>query len=259
MKKHRLKTAACVGLTLGIAFAGTASADAFSSIMQVGQAKTAAAQQSQKRIDKLADETSSLLSDYKTVNKEIDGLKIYNQRLDIQIENQSVRMQELDDSIAQVTVIQRQMTPLILRMIDGLEQFVELDMPFHEKERSDRIAFLKANVDRSDISTSEKFRQVLEAFKIESEYGRKIDTYKDEIQIDGMDKEREVDILRVGRIALLFQSTDKDVTGAWSDGAWKPLESGDYRNAVSNGIRIAKKQASIDILNLPIAAPEAAQ
>ncbi len=259
MKKHRLKTAACVGLTVGIAFAGTANADAFSSIMQVGQAKTAAAQQSQKQIDKLADETSSLLSDYKTVNKEIDGLKIYNQRLDIQIQNQSVRMQELDEAIAQVTVIQRQMTPLILRMIEGLEQFVELDMPFHEQERSDRIAFLKANVDRSDISTSEKFRQVLEAFKIENEYGRKIDTYKDEIQIEGMDQEREVDILRVGRIALLFQSTDKDVTGAWTDGAWKPLDSGEYRNAVSEGIRIAKKQASIDILNLPIAAPEAAQ
>ncbi len=126
-------------------------------------------------------------------------------------------------------------------------------------ERNDRIAFLKANVDRSDISASEKFRQVLEAYKIENEYGRKIDTYKDEIQIEGVDQTREVDILRVGRIALLFQSTDKDVTGAWADGAWKPLDSGEYRNAVSQGIRIAKKQASIDILNLPITAPEAAQ
>lgn len=259
MKMHRLKTVACVGLTLGIVFAGAASADSFSAIMQVGQAKTAAAQQSQKRIDKLADETANLLSDYKTVNKEIDGLRIYNQRLDIQIQNQAVRMQELDDAIAQVTVIQRQMTPLILRMIDGLEQFVGLDFPFHEKERRDRLAFLKANVDRSDISTAEKFRQVLEAYKIENEYGRKIDTYKNEIQIEGVDQKREVDILRVGRIALLFQSTDKKVTGAWTEGAWKPLDSGEYRNAVAQGIRIAKKQASIDILTLPITAPEAAQ
>ncbi|MFK8019629.1 MAG: DUF3450 domain-containing protein [Pseudomonadales bacterium] len=259
MNMHRMKVVACAVSLLGALIGNATSADTLGSIMQVGQAKTAAAQQSQARIDKVSDQTSDLLSQYKTVNKEVDGLRIYNQRLEIQIANQLARLEELEGSIGQVTVIQRQITPLILRMIDGLEQFVSLDMPFKPAERSNRIAFLRANVDRSDISAAEKFRQVLEAYKIENEYGRKIQTYSGEVDLDGSGTARKVDLLQVGRIALLAQTTDKEVTAAWSDGAWQELDSGSYRSAVSKGIRIAKKQAAIDIMTLPIPAPEAAQ
>ena len=259
MKMHRIKVVACAVSLIGTLIGSAAIADTLGSIMQVGQARTAAAQQSQARIDKVADQTANLLNDFKTVNKEIDGLRIYNQRLEIQIANQLARLDELEGSIGQVTVIQRQITPLILRMIGGLEQFVALDKPFKRKERSDRIAFLKANVDRSDLAPAEKFRQVLEAYKIENEYGRKIQTYSDEVDLDGSGNTRKVDVLQVGRIALLAQTTDKEVTAAWQDGSWQALDSGEYRTAVSNGIRIAKKQAAIDIMSLPISAPEAAQ
>lgn len=259
MNTHRIKVVACAVPLLGALIGNAASADTLGSIMRVGQAKATAAQQSQARIDTIADQTTDLLNDYKTVNKEIDGLRIYNQRLEIQIANQLARLEELEDSISQVTVIQRQITPLIIRMIDGLDQFVSLDIPFKEKERSDRIAFLRANIDRSDISAAEKFRQVLEAYKIENEYGRKIQTYSGEVDLDGSGTPRKVDILQVGRIALLAQTTDKEVTAAWGDGAWQILDPGAYRSAVSKGIRIAKKQAAIDIMTLPIPAPEAAQ
>jgi hypothetical protein len=151
------------------------------------------------------------------------------------------------------------MTPLVIRMIDGLEQFVELDVPFHIDERRQRVAFLRGNLDRSDVSVSEKFRQVLEAYKIENEYGRKIDAYKGSVEIDGV--ERDVNFFRVGRVALLYQTTDTEVSGAWDQASrsWVQLDSGEYRNAIMKGLRVARKEASIDILNLPIAAPEAAK
>jgi hypothetical protein len=118
---------------------------------------------------------------------------------------------------------------------------------------------LRNNQERADISVAEKFRQVLEAYKIESEYGRKIDTYKDTLTVGG--QEREVNVLRVGRIALMYQTTDTELSGAWDQRAqaWTELDSGEYRSAILKGIRIAKKQASIDVLKLPILAPEAAQ
>jgi hypothetical protein len=142
-------------------------------------------------------------------------------------------------------------------MIDGLESFVALDKPFHLGERRDRIAFLRRNLDRSDILLAEKYRQVMEAYRIEIEYGRKIDTYKDTIAIDGA--EREVDVLRVGRIALLYQTPDQQAAGFWNptQGGWEPLEDNEYRSAIREGMRMANKQASIDLLTLPIAAPEA--
>lgn len=259
MKKHTMKTAVLAATVSAAALlASTGSrADSFSDLFKVSQASTEAGQASQKKIDKLADETRELLTEYKTVMKQVDGLIVYNNRLDKQIKNQERRIGSIDKSISEVTVIQRQITPLVIRMIDGLDEFVRLDLPFHAEERQERIEFLRTNLDRADVTTAEKFRQVLEAYKIENEYGRKIDTYKDTINIGG--SEREVNVLRVGRIALLFQTTDLAISGHWNkeSGAWEALDSGAYRSAIQNGIRMANKQSSIDLLTLPIAAPEA--
>jgi hypothetical protein len=167
------------------------------------------------------------------------------------------RVGSIDESISQVTVIQRQMTPLVIRMIDGLEQFVELDVPFEKEERLQRIQFLRNNLDRADVTVAEKFRGVLEAYNIELQYGRGIDTYRGTIDLGGT--QRDVDFLRVGRIALVYQTTDGALAGAWdkSAGAWVELPSGEYDAAIRKGIRIAKKQATIELLSMPVSAPEA--
>jgi len=257
---HRLKHALIAALVAAGALTGAAvavQASTLDSVLQVGEATNEAARTSQVKVDKLAAETRDLLNDYKQVTKQVDGLKVYNDRLRRQIENQKKRMAEIDESIDQVTVIQRQMMPLVIRMIDGLEKFVELDVPFHMDEREQRIAFLRSNIDRSDVSVAEKFRQVLEAYKIENEYGRKIDAYKGTVEIDGT--ERDVNFFRVGRIALLYQTTDTELSGAWDQGSrsWIPLDRGEYRTAIMTGLRIARKEAAIDLLTLPIPAPEA--
>ena len=263
MNMHRLKmvliaAAVAAGSLLGLATV-TQADETLNAILKVGEVRNVAAARSQVKIDKLADETRSLLGDYKTVNKQIDGLKVYNARLQKQIDNQLRRIVDIEESISQVTVIQRQMMPLVIRMIDGLEQFVELDVPFHIGERRQRVAFLRGNLDRSDVSIAEKFRQVLEAYKIENEYGRKIDAYKGSVEIGGT--ERDVNFFRVGRIALLYQTTDTEHSGAWDQAnrAWMELDSGEYRNAIQKGLRIARKEASIDVLSLPISAPEVAK
>ena len=260
MTMHRLKNVLIAALVSAAALAGTAAAvqaSTLDSILEVGAATNEAARKSQGKIDRLADETRDLLTDYKTVMKQVDGLKVYNSRLERQIGNQKVRIGEIDESIDQVTIISRQITPLIIRMIDGLETFIGLDVPFHLDERMQRVDFLRSNLDRSDVSVAEKFRQVLEAYKIESEYGRKIDAYKGSVEIDGV--ERDVNFLRIGRIALLYQSTDTEVSGAWDQAGrtWVPLSRGEYRNDILKGLRIARKEASIDLMNLPVAAPEA--
>lgn len=260
MTMHRLNKALIAALLSTLAFAGAAvsvQADTLDSILAVGKAKNDAARKSQVKIDRLADETRDLLTDYKTVMKQVDGLVVYNTRLERQIKAQMERIENIEGSIEQVTVVQRQMTPLVIRMIDGLERFVELDIPFNKEDRTKRIAFLRSNLDRADVTVAEKFRQVLEAYNIELQYGRGIDTYRDSIEINGA--EREVDFLRVGRIALVYQSTDGQLSGAWDkEGrAWVELPAGEYDAAIRKGIRIAKKQATIELLNMPVPAPEA--
>ncbi len=255
MTTTRLKT-----LLVAICIGGSASfalAQSIDPIVEVGKQRTSAAKASQAKIDRLADETANLLSDYKTVMKQVDGLKVYNARLERQIANQERRIRDIDASIAEASVIQRQIPPLVVRMLDGLEQFINLDMPFDLDTRLSNIEAVRANMDRSDVTSAEAFRQVLELYSIELQYGRGIEAYTDTIELAGA--EREVDILRIGRVALVYQSTDGAETGAWNKDAqsWEELSAGDYASAVRKGVRIAKKQATIELLNMPVSAPEA--
>lgn len=228
-------------------------------VVAAEKAKIGAAKSSQQRVDAIADEADELFQGFKQVNKQIEGLKVYNAQLEAQLADQHQTITDLESSIENATLMERQITPLTLKMINALEQFVTLDMPFLLDERRDRIARLHANQSRSDLSSAEKFRQVLEAYKIESEYGARIDSHTDTVMVDG--KPREVILLRVGRIALIYQTPDQQVTAAWDQRSrsWQVLDGGDYRSAVAEGIRIARKRAAVDMLQLPIPAPEVVQ
>jgi uncharacterized protein DUF3450 len=211
---------------------------------------------SQQKVDRLADEIQSKLQQFKSVNKETDGLKIYNAQMNRQIENQLLEMTRLSESMDQVTVIERQITPLMLRMISGLEEFVKLDVPFLPEERQNRLTQLNEMMDRADVAVSEKFRRVLEAYQVEVDYGRTIESYAGNAEVN--DQQQEVNYLRIGRVALVFQSRDKQNMGIWDDKVkeWKPLDS-NYRSQISKGLRMAKKQLAPDMIIVPIAAAEA--
>ncbi|MDG2047750.1 MAG: DUF3450 domain-containing protein [Halioglobus sp.] len=260
MTKYRLKEVLISALitagTLGV-FAASVHATTLDSILAVGKSKNDAARNSQVKIDRLADETRDLLSDYKTVTKQVDGLKVYNARLQRQIDNQTARIAGIEADIDKSTVIARQIPPLVPRMLDGLEAFIKLDMPFEEQERLARVQMLRSSLDRDNLDTAEIFRAVLEAYNIELQYGRTINTYRASIDIGGT--EREVDFLQVGRVALAYQTTDGALAGAWDNTtrSWVQLPSGDYSAAIKKGIAIVNKQATTDLLKMPIAAPEA--
>ena len=233
------------------------TAESLDQVLNSSQKKVAAAASSQQKIDGLSEQSQELFEQYKQTEKLVEDLKMYNQKLSIQVDNQAQRLSEIDTAIAQVQIMQRQILPLMDDMVTQLEQFIALDLPFHQEERTERIGFLRASMNRSDLSTAEKFRQLLEAWNIENEYGRKIEVYPASVTVDGA--ERKVDMLRIGRIALIYQSLDGATAGAWNSslGEWQSLEAGDYQAAVKQAIKIANKQANIDVMTLPVATAEA--
>ena len=253
------KTAVAVAVTASIVgFAGTSQADTLSEIYRVGQSGVNAGQASQKRVSKLADETYDRFQDYRRVLKSIEGLKVHNARLDKVIADQQERIDNYDSQIAGIGEISRQMLPLADRMLNALGEFVQADVPLRLTERTERIESLRANLDDSKYSDSEKFRQVLEAYSIETEYGQRIDVYDQTIDLDG--RELKVTILQMGRTALLFQTGDQTITGAWDKqaGSWVTLPDTPYKAAVRKGIRIANNEAVKDIMVIPVSAPEGA-
>jgi hypothetical protein len=256
MNRHLIKgLSAAVLFALGSLGSGPVSAAALSDIYQVAERINQQARQNQSRVDALTEETRELLNEYKTVLKEIEGLRVYNGQLERQIGSQERELQQLARSIDEVTVIERQITPLMMRMIDGLEQFVELDLPFLLDERRERVETLRAMMDRADVAVSEKFSQILQAYQIENEYGRTMESYGDTITIDGTP--RRVDVLKMGRIVLVYQSPDGEITGFYNPitSAWEELDDS-YNTPVRNGIRMANQQLSVDLLSLPVRGPE---
>ena len=239
------------GLIVGPVAAETTLDDVYS----VAEAINEDARASQAKINDVADETNDLLNQYKAELKVNDGLRVYNRQLERQIANQERQIATLNKSIDDVTVIQRQIVPLMWRMIEGLDQFVQLDLPFLMEERRDRIDRLKDLMERADVAVSEQFSQVLRAYQIENEYGRTLTPYTGEIEVEG--QTRIVDILQVGRVALLYQTTDGSETGFWNKQSrqWEVLDDS-FTTPTRNGLKMARKQLTSGLFVVPVHAPE---
>ena len=195
----------------------------------------------------------ALLAEYNRITKIAIGLNVYNRQLQRQLDDQQRVMDELNNSIENSEAMRRQLVPLLHRMVDTLEQFVELDLPFEVDQRRQRIDSLKESLDRPDLSIAEKFRRVLSAYQKEVDYGSNYATYSEFIKING--RPREVDILRWGRVILAFQTPDQKTTGVWDNDAkqWKVLGD-EYRDGIRKAFRIARGITSKGFVIVPVPA-----
>ena len=216
------------------------------------------AQASQERINEQVDGTRTLTDQYRAINKEIDGLKVYNRLMTAQVQGQEATLEDIKISMDQVDVINRQIFPLMERMIDGLDQSIELDIPFLKEERVNRIDGLKALMSRSDVSVAEKFRKVMEAYQIELDYGSSAEFYKQSLDLGSDYGVRDYNMLRVGRIGLYFQSDDSSITGIWDvdQNAW--VVDDEYRSEIRKGLRMARQLIAPELLLIPVQAAKEA-
>ena len=209
----------------------------------------------QERLNKLDDETRLLEFDYKDTIKEYENLKLYNDQLQRIINSQEEEIVSILNQIDELDNININLIPIMLKMIDALDKFVSLDIPFLKEERTERVTNLKTIMDRGDISTSEKFRKVTEAYQIESDYGRTIEAYRSEVNFEG--EVFNADFLRVGRVSLAFVTSNGDKAGYWnkSTGSWEESSASVKRSTI-DGLKIALKQAPPTLITIPLTSYE---
>ena len=253
ISSSRRLTAAFFATTV-IAISGSVFAQSVDQILQADQRRLNLAQQSQERINNVVEGTRSLEDQYRAINKEIDGLKVYNRLMKAQVDGQTATLEDIGLSMDQVDVINRQIFPLMERMIDGLDQSIKVDVPFLMDERTGRVTGLKDIMSRSDVSVAEKFRKVMEAYQIENDYGTTIEDYKQSLTIDGAT--RAFNMLRIGRIGLYFQSDDTKITGRWDNTERTWVEDNSARNEVRKGLRVARQLVAPELINIPVSAAE---
>ena len=233
---------------------------ALNDVLEEGISANQIAQESQVRVNEIVDETDKIVTEYKNVLKTVDGLKVYNAQMERSIERQMQAMEELTTNIKNVTNIKRQVEPLLTRMVDGLEEFINNDIPFRKEERLAGLERVKDLMTDPDIDASERFRSVFELYQVESDYGGVFQSYQQTMDIDGV--ERFVDMLMIGRVALLYQTTDGLISGAYNKatGQFEEVDQGTYQKSINTAIRMANAKAPQNtLLLLPIMAPETAQ
>ena len=209
----------------------------------------------QQRINELDDETREMLNEYRQTAAQITDLEAYNLQLERLVATQRVEIADFERQFQEIETTKRQILPLIIRMLEVLGEFVDIDMPFLPQERSLRIEELNKLMARPDVLTSEKYRRVTEAYQIELEYGHTIEGYEGEIEVDG--DTRTVAFLRYGRLGLYYMTLDGLEIGHWdkSQDRWVKLDN-EYRQSLDRAMRIARKQLPPDLTRLPVPAPE---
>lgn len=205
----------------------------------------------QEQIVKLDEQTRILLADYQSTSKEYDSLKLYNDQVQKIINSQIEEIESILQKIDELDKTNQRIVPFMLRMIDGLENFIQLDLPFLQTERKSRLDNLKITMDRGDVSTSEKFRLIIEAYKTELEYGRTIESYRDNILIEGV--ETSADFLRIGRIALTYLTVDGSKGGYWdtNTSSWEEATSS-IKRSTADALKVASKQAPPALIKIPV-------
>jgi len=215
-----------------------------------------AAAAAQQAIDTAGEQTRRMLDEYRESLRQTETLNAYNAHLRQLVASQESQVLSLEKQMAEIETTRRGVVPLMLRMTDALERFVQLDRPFLADDRKRRLTELKELMGRADVGDSEKFRRLLEAYRIENEYGRTIETYRAELKNGG--NPRTVDFLRVGRVALLYQTLDGREAGGWNNRTrqWQVLPA-DYHAALRKGLAVARKEVPPELLTIAVEAPEA--
>jgi len=252
---HRLKLISTIaGATL--LWVGIAQAQSLGSTVQTETKINKDSATSQKRVSTLAKQTQDLLTEYRSVVREVESLQIYNANLEKVVTDQRNEVTSINNQLAGLEATNRGVVPLMLEMIEALGQIVEADIPFRIEERRARVERLINMMDQAEVTASEKYRRVMEAYQSELEFGRTTEAYADSLPTTG----QTVDFLRIGRTLLVYQTSDQAVTG-WFNPTSREFEElpNRYQLEVKEGLAIAKNEKAPNLVMLPVPGPEVSQ
>ncbi|MDM8347997.1 DUF3450 domain-containing protein [Pseudomonas sp. sp1636] len=225
------------------------------------QRLAADAKASQARIEQLDDASREMLGEYRAALQQAEALQGYNLQLQELVAAQRKELAGYQEQLDGIERTQEAVTPQMRRMVEVLGEFIAADLPFLPDERSDRLAQLQDLLPRADVSLAEKYRRILEAYQVESDYGRTLEAWRGELPVEGA-ASRSVEFLRLGRVMLYFQTLDGHESGWWNpqSRSWETLD-GSARRPLRQAIAIARQEQAPALLDLPLKtlAQEAAQ
>lgn len=208
-------------------------------------------QQTQVKEDKWAEERSRMQAEYEKLQLENQALETRRTALDKEVDSWRERVDALEKQLVAIEQISSRLMPFLRKTVEEISVLIQDGLPFLLPERRARIDILEKVLDDRDVSLGEKFRKTMETLFSEAEYGNTIEVYQEKIELEN--RSLLANVFRVGRLALLCQSLDRQTTGVWDpvNNSWQSLPA-EYQRDVHMAIEMGKKRRSVDLLDLPL-------
>ena len=249
-----IRTSLMAGAAVLIA-AGAAQAQ-LDTALQTARQSTQAGAQAQAQIDTLADQADSAEREYLAIREQIESQEVFLQQQRVFLRSQENELTSLQRQLERVENIERDLTPMLLEMFVALEAFIQSDLPFQMDDRLGRLADIQVTLGDPLIPPAEKYRLLLNAYEIESAYGRSLRHYTEEVDVDGVPEQAEM--LQIGRVVLIRRIGSNLDMITKDDPNWRPVPSS-MANDVLRASRIAQELTTPDVFPAPLPGPTQAQ
>jgi hypothetical protein len=205
----------------------------------------------QNKIDELDIESKKIYFDYKDTLNEFNSLKNYDDQLSKIIDAQIIEISSINEQLDSLDSINIDILPLLKRMVDSLSKFITLDIPFLIEERKLRLQDLDTLIVRADVTTAEKFRKIFEAYQLEANFGKTIESYQGFLTIK--ESEKAVDYVRLGRLGLYYRTPNGKETGYWNSNSQQWVHEGSsLDDEIKAALDIANRQSPPNFIKLPV-------
>lgn len=207
----------------------------------------------QEKADRWSQEKAALISQIRQIKTRLDWHKYQNKKFEAYIEQEKEDISRLKEKKAEMRELRMNLEPYMDNLVDELENFVHSDYSFLEKERQDRIKFLRESMNDYHVGMDEKLRRILEAMQVEAKYGSTVEAGTSTISING--KTLQVDVLRIGRLARFYRTQDGEKVGRWSEEKQKWVQlSDEYNRSIKKALEMANQKQAVELVDLPIGA-----
>lgn len=205
----------------------------------------------QQELDQWSEEKINLVGRLRSARSNVQWLQDRREAETARVLSLEGRIAELTRRLDEADRLEGSMQDTLLVLLDRVEDSLQRGLPFLPEERTGRLKMVRDELARPDFTAAEKLRRVLEVLQVEADYANSVEVYQGKIEVDGT--ELYADVLRLGRVALFWQTPDQDRVGHFdqAQGKWSELPTSEKRN-ISRAMEMATRMRPTELIDLPL-------
>ncbi len=244
-----LKSGIVVGCMLAVFATGAMAEEQPEAITQTIEKSIDTRKATQKKAAGWQTKKERLKSKYYQLKDALEAGQVEVKHMQDVVKRQEDFISRMQTRILEMEKMRQGLVPYLEEVVNRMEELVQNDLPFLMDERTARVSSLRQVIHDPELTMGEKIRRVFEGLRVEMDYGKGVETIKEEIRFEG--EKLMVNVLRLGRTALLMQSLDEEEVGIFQDGTWVSLP-GKYKAEIKKAVEITQRRRPIEFVNLPV-------